>query len=350
MAKDRYRPWRMLPKVPVIQKHLDEFYQFCYERHSIWVRRFIKKEPPPWTKDLILRDLKFTNVYRELDRGTMWYNEHIAEPYLKARSLDSGNQSANRFFLEEAEMELIWETILYRLLNRIETFEAVGIPTINAYGPKVFGDKLRAFEKAGNSVFTSAHLTLPTRVIGGSKIDKYIEVLDYVHEMIVELHQMIKRCTSMKELHEKLRIIPCVGPFISYEVCTDFAMVGLTPFDEDSWANPGPGCKKGIRIIFPDPSYISLEDAIKKLRVEQDIHFKRLGLNFPYLTVYGKVKPLTLRAIEHSLCEFSKYWSVQHKAGKARMIFRPKTNSLSETPAGQMSFGFKEIKEKEEKQ
>jgi hypothetical protein len=300
------------------------------------VRRFIKKEPPPWTKDPILRDLKFTNVYRELDRGTMWYNENIASNYYDTKK--TVHREAD---LANAEMELIWQTILYRLLNRIETFEAVGVPTLEDYDATKFKNSLIALEKQGKSVFTSAHLTLPTRVIGGSKIDKYIEVLDYVHEMIVELHQVVESCTSMKELHENLQIIPCVGPFISYEVCTDFAMVGLTPFDEDSWANAGPGAKVGIRIIFPDPSHISLEDAIKKLRVEQEIHFKRLGLDFPYLTINGKVKPLTLRAIEHSLCEYGKYWSIRHKAGKARMIFKPQTGSLSATPSGQMVFGFK---------
>jgi hypothetical protein len=338
MAKDRYRPWKLLPKVPIIQEHLNEFYQFMFERHSIWVRRFIKKEPPPWTKDPILRDLKFTNIYRELDRGTMWYNEHIAKNYLAVRKPVPHEGDVG---LVGAEMVLIWQTILYRLVNRVETFEAVGVPTLNNYDGEKFKAKLVALEDQGKSVFTSAHLTLPTKIIGGRKIDKYIEVLDYVHEMIAELHQMIILCTTMKDLHEKLQIIPCVGPFIAYEVCTDLAMVGLTPFDEDQWANPGPGCKKGIRIIFPDPAYISLEGAIKKLRVEQEMHFKRLGLNFPYLTVNGKVKPLTLRAVEHSLCEYYKYWTVKRKAGKARMIFRPRTGSLLETPSGQMSFGFK---------
>ena len=323
-SKDRYRPWRELPKVKVIQKHLDEFYRFMFERHSIWVRRFLKKEPPPWTKDPILQKYKFTNVYRELDRGTIWYNEHIAAEYHDVELIVHRDND-----LDNAKMNLLWKTIVYRLLNRIETFEAIGgVPDLFQYDPAKFSASLYELKKAGKPVFTSAHLTLPTHDVGSSKICKYIEVLNYTITNIEDIYLVVKYSSSLREIHCRLMIIPCVGNFIAYEVVTDLAMVGAVPFTEDDWANPGPGCKVGISIIFPDRKYISFEDAIKKLRVEQEIHFERLGLKFPYLVVNGREKKLTLRAIEHSLCEFCKWWKMKHRSGKARMIFKPREGEL----------------------
>ena len=48
------------------------FFETMYERMMIWKRRFIEQKPQPWTENAILRDSKFTNVYRELDRNSQW--------------------------------------------------------------------------------------------------------------------------------------------------------------------------------------------------------------------------------------------------------------------------------------
>lgn len=323
-SKDRYRPWRELPKVKVVQKHLDEFYTFMFERHSIWVRRFLKKEPPPWTKDPILQHYKFENIYRQLDRGTIWYNEHIAVEYHDVEKVVHRDDD-----LDNAKMNLLWRTIVYRLLNRVETFEAVGgVPSCTEYDPVKFGNSLRELKKAGKPVFTSAHLTLPTHEIGSSKIDKYIEVLNYTISNIEDLFLAVKYAPTLEAVYERLMIVPCIGNFISYEVLTDLVMVGAIPFTHNDFVNPGPGCKVGISIIFPDRSYVSFVDAIKKLCTEQEQHFERLGLKFPYLVVGGKEKRLTLREIEHSLCCFAKIWKMRHNCGKARIKFTPRDDEL----------------------
>ena len=36
--------------------------------------------PAPWTDDRILRDYYFTNVYRELDKTTVWFRENVRDP------------------------------------------------------------------------------------------------------------------------------------------------------------------------------------------------------------------------------------------------------------------------------
>src|SRR5579864_4281987 len=56
------------------------FWYWIGERHSI----YLKKQaglPKPWTVDLILQQYKFTNPFRENDRGTVWLREHFLEPH-----------------------------------------------------------------------------------------------------------------------------------------------------------------------------------------------------------------------------------------------------------------------------
>ncbi len=319
----------------VIKKHLDDFYHFMYERQSIWFRRNVLRNPPPWTKDPILRDLKFTNVYRELDHGTIWYMAHVyPEAVAEARNYKASREQC----VQIGQHNLLWCTIIYRLLNRVETFEKVGfVPYLRwKWGARSWLQELRKMHKK-ESVFTSAHLTLPVGVgnAGKSRIDKFAEVLYYVHSNLETLHDKLLKAPSLEKAFWVLREIPCVGPFIAYEIVCDLMMVKMIPFTENDWANAGPGCRVGIRIIFPktkgDEEFL---ERIRQLRDDQYYHFRRLGLKFPY---YHPGQGLSLRSIEHSLCEYAKYWKAKRGVGKARIIFCPRDWPDSR---GQLPFRF----------
>lgn len=49
-----------------------DFFAFARERHATYLRRQ-SGAPEPWTDDPILRKFRFTNVFRELDRTTVWF-------------------------------------------------------------------------------------------------------------------------------------------------------------------------------------------------------------------------------------------------------------------------------------
>ncbi|TXH55942.1 MAG: hypothetical protein E6Q97_07670, partial [Desulfurellales bacterium] len=48
---------------------IDDFWNWVNERHAIHLRRYAGEEPP-WTNDPVLQQFRFTEVFRELDRGT----------------------------------------------------------------------------------------------------------------------------------------------------------------------------------------------------------------------------------------------------------------------------------------
>lgn len=88
----------------VSDEHRTEFFRTMFERQMIWKRRFIDHQPRPWTEDPILRDYKFTNVYRELDRNSQWQIRNIL--------LDDSLSLAN----------LVWKMMVFRYFNNPQYF------------------------------------------------------------------------------------------------------------------------------------------------------------------------------------------------------------------------------------
>ncbi len=166
-------------------------------------------------------------------------------------------------------------------------------------------------------------MTLPTFKLGNSKIDEYIASLNDLREKLNDVFMQVKNASHLSEVFETMMQCRRVGPFIAYEICIDLMYAKIVPFTEDDWVNLGPGAKFGIRLIFPNKK-VDMVEGLKQLRADQELHFKRLGLKFPYY----QGKELTLRNIEHSLCEYGKYWKLSHCTGKSRMKFVPSTQPL----------------------
>jgi len=291
-------PWNLNPNIAYHKKNFEDFWVFVYERQMIWYKRFILKQPWPWTMDKILRKYKFTNVYRELDVGTLWLLKKIVKP-------NKGNPK-NLFF----------QIILYRLLNRVQTFEDAFLPTYENWKYKAcrtqFRKALYTIRKAERPVFTSAHLTLVT-------IEQYISNLTHMHK---ELKRIIDECDQAPILQRVHKIIKSnvrkCGDFIAAEIITDLMYAKVIPFNEDDWVHAGPGCKVGIELIFPKAAANKeWMEMIQLLRSRQRRVFQELKLKFQYYDG----KDLSLKNIEHSLCEFGKYWKLKNKCGKARQLY-----------------------------
>lgn len=321
----------------VCQENIDLFFNFMNERHNIWHRRFIENLPrEQWTEDPILKTTKYTNIYRELDRGTLWWLKNIGEPYQR-KELDFTT--------------MLWRTIIYRLCNRIETFEEVGFPEHIGYDVanlnNTYYDKLAAIANRGDPVMTSAHLTCPTPS-GYTKSEGFMFALRSLYENLEMLVAGVRQATSSKQVFEELKAVHCVGNFIAYEVLCDLMYIqaiGETrpsgidsdykffPFKEDGWANVGPGAYEGIRLMYPSSAVgkqksKNVYKRMQQLRDEQHQHFERLGIQFKFYEKFTKGH-LSLRSIEHSLCEFSKYWLQRNNLGKVRLKFEANSHKTN---------------------
>ncbi len=270
-----------------------DFFAWINERHRIYLNRTAGK-PKPWTRDPILQRYKFTNVFRQLDRGTVWLTQHIISPHY-----DDPDQSL-----------LLFNLVQYRMYNWIPTGEFLGYLT--KWDAERVRVGLQARQDAGIQVFTGAHIVRGEN--GIPKITSHCQVLSRVWETRQRLLHRLIQGRTLEAGFETFREIRLIGDFLAYEFVTDLRHTRSLEDAPDTmtWANAGPGAQRGLLRLFPNlrprEGYLG---AMRHLLRES----QRPGV------LGAHVPPLELRDIEHSLCEFDKYWRVKCGEGRPRSTY-----------------------------
>ena len=311
--KYKYNPDVKLPEnVNISQDNLKGFYTFIYKRHMAWHNRFVLKLPrEQWTDDPILIRSKYTNVYRELDRGTIWIFNQLSD--YNTRILDYS------FILD-----CVWKLCVYRLLNKVETFERIGLIGYKEFedGKEDWFNHIHTLLDEGFKVWTSAHITLQSN-LKQDRITNYKFILNRLYgDDFKALVYAVSGNIDQEEAFKLFKKCYGIGPFTAYELASDLGHFDWTKFNNNEWANAGPGCIPGIKLIFPNNT--SQEDYLKSmilLRDNQEKAFNKYDLDFKSIRYDDKW--LDLRNIEHSLCEFRKYWCEENKVGRIRPMFNP---------------------------
>jgi hypothetical protein len=271
----------------------DTFWRFACERQQIFFAR-IEGTPPPWTNDSILREYKFTNAYRASDRVSQ---------YLIKNVIYEGDQ---------APEELFFRTILFKLFNKIETWELFkrefGNITASEFSASRYASVLNREMAKGGRVYSSAYI-MPTGGRASNFARKHDMHLSLLKEMMDdELPARIADVKSMDRAFELLRRYKTIGDFLAYQFVTDLNYSILTNFAEMDFVIPGPGARDGIRKCFSDLGGLTEAEIIKITAERQEMEFRRLGVEFRSL--YGR--PLQLIDCQNLFCEVDKYARVKH--------------------------------------
>lgn len=275
------------------KKMVKRYFAFINERHKIYLNR-ANGQPFPWTKDPILQQYSFTNVFRELDKVTVWIRKNWREPHMK-------------------DPDLWFAMCVARQLNRIETLEEIGYPL--PWDPKRIKKILDRRMVRGDRVFTSAYLI--TGTLGGTKIDQVVfKVLD----RLATDPPPFKKGMLLEEAWSLLNGRTGFGEFLAYEVVTDLRHTPLLKNAKDImlWANPGPGAMRGINRICLLP-----HKPRRQLKYGQYIEAMRELLLLSPKFRDEHVPPLEMRDIEHCLCEFDKYERARLGQGRPKAKFIP---------------------------
>jgi hypothetical protein len=270
------------------------FLCFIDERQKIWSNK--KKGVEVLTTNHVLASKWFTNLYRELDRGTMYLRNQLNKTDLKEISFDKDNIDDNLV------SKILLKSIIYRLINKVETFmDFGGVPDIDNF--QGFLEFLHKKKSEGYVIFTAAHQNM------GFK--KLMTTFYYVKKNIIDLSLRIVSAAqnkSTKMCHTVLLRIPNVGLFLEWQILCDLLECKVLGWNTDNqWACLGPGAKNGLRRIF---CLETTRGELKHTRLLRDLcrpkgpksGFARLGLKFPAFLL----KELSLKNVEHALCEYDK--------------------------------------------
>ncbi len=274
-------------------KVFDSYWRFAVERQAILYRR-LRGESGPWTADPVLAAHRFTNAYRVADRVSQYLIREVQQREDRSQS----------------PVELFYRTILFKLFNKIETWEALEAQ----FGPIASAtadlDAVSAFLSArqdrGMRNYSAAYI-MPSPNLG--HVRKHANHLTLLVRMMDDrLPNRLRQAPSLADVYERLLRYPGLGPFLAFQYAIDLNYSDLLNFDEDDFVVAGPGALDGIAKCFVSTGPRSAAAVIAWMVEHQDAEFARLGLSFQRLGG----RRLHLIDCQNLFCEISKYARAAH--------------------------------------
>ena len=252
------------------------FWDYAQERYKIFLRKKAGL-PPPWTTDGALQTYYFTNIFREDDKVTVWFREVIRDMF------------------KDDPPAAVFACCLFRLHTNIKTADALLNEELFAHWDGDLGLAVLREVQARGPIVTGAYMI--RGINGMTKAESIAHIATRIWRDRKRLAEDMIIPGSLQEATKLLTKYPAIGPFMAYEMVTDLRHTSVLENAEDimTWANPGPGCMRGIDELWdnaPNP-----QDAMRLLLWESQ-HTDRWYSGWP---------KWEMRDVEHTLCEFSKY-------------------------------------------
>lgn len=272
--------------------NLEDFLAFCTEREHIRIAREAGM-PEPWTDDPVLRKAFFCNVYREDDKVTRWFRQHV-------RDRHRPNPRAS-----------LITTTLFRWFNKIDTGEFLMpwfvMKDIKPFDLAEMQTRLEARRDAGHTIFGAAYII--SSPLGDPKIQW---ALNCTRQVVEQADEILTHFDTLQSAHKRLTQCQGLGAFMAYEIVTDLrhtAALEHAP-DKMTWCAPGPGCARGLGWLLFNTNKVfsrgNREDLRDMLKIMNDL--------LPIINDrwHWKDRPWEMRELEHTLCEYDKFRRVQN--------------------------------------
>jgi hypothetical protein len=289
----------------------ETYWRFAAERLAMFYRRYTDPSGP-WTSDSILKAYRFTNAYRAADRVSQYLIREV-------QARPDRPQTAR---------EIFFRTMLFKIFNRIETWETLEV----ALGPIEWRNidlekvdrTLEDLRSRGQKIYSAAYIMPSPRLGHRSKHSNHIALLARMMEERVP--ECVRRARSLRSVYDLILRYPSIGPFLAFQYTIDLNYSSIMGFEEAEFVVAGPGALDGISKCFEDTGGLSPEDIIYWMTDQQETEFRRLGLTFPGL--FGRrLQPIDCQNL---FCEISKYARIAHpdivgiaKRTRIKQSYRP---------------------------
>lgn len=271
----------------------DTYWRFATERLAMLYRRY--NDPVgPWTSDPILEMYRFTNAYRASDRVSQYLIREVQSRSDRPRT----------------PREIFFRTMLFKIFNRVDTWEALE----EEFGPiewekldlAKLDHVLGQLRLRGRKIYSAAYI-MPSPAFGHPR--KHSNHIALLAQMMADhVPDRVRQAPSLRSVYELILSYPGIGPFLAFQYTIDLNYSSILDFSEADFVVAGPGAIDGISKCFSDVGRSSAEDIIHWVTDRQEAEFSRLGLKFPGL--FGRrLQPIDCQNL---FCEISKYARVAH--------------------------------------
>src|SRR5262249_13057268 len=201
---------RMTPTVV-----FDTYWRFAAERLAMFYRRY--SDPMgPWTSDPVLRTYRFTNAYRAADRVSQYL----------IREVQAGSDRP------QTVREVFFRTILFKIFNRIDTWEVLE----DKLGPLKWDGvdlakvdrTLEALLSRGHKIYSAAYI-MPSPALG--HIRKHRNHLALLRQMMDDrLPELVNQASTLRSVYELILRYPGIGPFLAFQYTIDLNYSSMMEF------------------------------------------------------------------------------------------------------------------------
>lgn len=294
------------------------------DRYRVHIRKDVLKKQKPWTKNTILQQYKFTNVRREHDRQSKYLIDNI----VRNGELTLEDKIVNCF--------------LFRAWNNWDTFRDLGLP-IDAqrlYNPST-KESIRPIYKQLSTVavdrlwWSSAYNQGGTKQAwrylkkGETPIEKDIPLRPFHVGVWLGEQNIVKKLLQAKDQQECFEIIKSVrgfADFLAYQVFVDLTYIPEFPFSENEFVVAGPGCRRGLDILFKDRAGLSYEECIFLLRDNWETLLEDADITWNPDKIFRDLprydRYMNVMSLENCFCEFSKYMRAKTGQGRPKVKYK----------------------------
>ena len=273
------RTWEYPKITPEFDPHTPSprmFWEFCAIRMDEWWNRH-QGLGPPYTGDPALQRYvgDIPNVFRELDAPNIYLHNCINE---------------------QGTAVALFGAVAFRLTNKIEIHEGFGgVPR-----PEQFKEWKEYFYDA-----RARGVPAFTRIFQTPSTGQYLETLSELADNIGTLARRIDACSSLREAYYEIQKINRVRNFFAWQVSADMLEAKALKYDENSWCYLGPGPLHAFHLMY-NRRFSQKEGMVIARRLHEVQHRALANTKIKYRLPPG-YKELTLKNIEHALCEYYRW-------------------------------------------
>ena len=332
----------------MVELNTKPLWDWVNERHAIYLRKAMLEEAEPsvlskwsngyldkidgdwfrgqaqsWpkgqlTRDPILQQYRFCNVFRELDRVTEWIRYNIRRRYA---------DHPNLWLMLAIARTINWPPTLQALMDDQSSSIDEGWPVDDIlFNPDRMADVMQHIADVGDKVYTGAYMI---RAESNPHVPWYFwSKHQYIAKIVIGRlwedretwathlrggnHAEGVTLQSVWERFQQPRYIGW-GPFMAYQVVVDMRHTRYLQNapDINTWAALGPGSRRGLNRLAGRPvtAPLSQEQGLAEMR---RIWEEQGGHRPPW------VPAIELSDIQNALCETDKYLRVQLGEGRPR--------------------------------
>ena len=275
------------------------FKAFITNRHKAYLAKAAGLPRHVWTHDPIIGKFRFCNVYRKLDRVTVWLDTWWLAP-------------------RKAHPDLWFQTVVGRLINEPDALAALrGTLPWNA---DAFMRVLLQRQAEGLKIRNTAYIVSTN----GRAMPFVPYIVEHVLNPLWKARATMRthEDTLLSSYAEALQSQMGIGTFLAGQIIADLKYYDanlLTATDWKTFVVPGPGSRRGMARLL---GHLGKDDAVPSAN---DRHFfpgmRRASALANEVTFDNGWQFLDAQDVQNCLCEFDKHERALHGQGTPKQLY-----------------------------